>query len=964
VGFNKDWLDITFNQYNSGNSFVKSRIFAWKMADIIVAAATSIPVYDDVNGFTMAPARTYDASTTTVYLLGNWNGAAGQLRLGTLVGDSTVTPTYTAAASFPTGSTWTCCSSGASQLGSAALIDNGDNRMIACMYRNGTLWAAHGVVLPSPTRNVAQWWQIATNGSVLQQGRIQDATGTLQYAYPSLAVNGNNDVLIGYSRFSSGQYAGANYSLHANFDAINTTRDDTVLKAGENTYGHGRWGDYSATVIDPANDVDIWTIQEYAGATANNWSTWWGRFNLAVSNDTCATAKSISIPSTSTQITIDATTAGDPTPSCRTSFGRGVWYRITAVNTGTIYINTEGSNFDTVLTAFSGSCGALTEVACDDDSGTGLLSSTSFSATSGTSYYVMASGFGAQAGSLILNVAAPTAVTGLTATPGNGQVALSWTAASLADGYHVKRSTIGGGPYTTVGTTSGTTFINTGLTNGTAYYFVVAGYNASGDGPQSNEVVGTPSALAGGGVLISGVEMNTTIQGYLTTLGHASTIVDPANIGSAPFTGYSAIWLGYMGSGSYTGLASRSTDLTNFMKAGGNVIVEYADVANPITDFPYGSELTPVTTFGDTVDVVAPTNAVMVGLTDSDLSNWGSSWHRYFTGIGSFTGVSDNTTGGQWVTFVKQVGAGHYVITGQDPSYHAQFGAGATGAFSPKMLFVNNALNYINQKPAQITGVVATPSDTKVQLTWTATTAATAYRVRRGTVSGGPYSTVATVSAANWLNTGLTNGTTYYYVVAGTNILGDGPNSVQTPATPFAVIPGQPTGLVAKGGDAKVTLTWNATLNASFYRVRRSTTSGGPYTTIASVTNNIFGNTGLTNGTTYYYVVAGASSAGTGPNSAEANAKPIALPPAPTGLTATPGAGKITLTWNPAAGATGYRVRRSAVSGGPYGTIATVGATTWANTGLSSGSTFFYVVAGFNVSGDGPNSAQASATVP
>ena len=51
------------------------------------------------------------------------------------------------------------------------------------------------------------------------------------------------------------------------------------------------------------------------------------------------------------------------------------------------------------------------------------------------------------------------------------------------------------------------------------------------------------------------------------------------------------------------------------------------------------------------------------------------------------------------------------------------------------------------------------------------------------------------------------------------------------------------------------------------------------------------------------YVVAGASSAGTGLNSAEASATPIALPPAPTGLTATPGAGKITLAWNPAAGA-------------------------------------------------------------
>ena len=67
-------------------------------------------------------------------------------------------------------------------------------------------------------------------------------------------------------------------------------------------------------------------------------------------------------------------------------------------------------------------------------------------------------------------------------------------------------------------------------------------------------------------------------------------------------------------------------------------------------------------------------------------------------------------------------------------------------------------------------------------------------------------------------------------------------------------------------------VTWNATPNASFYRVRRGTTTGGPYTTIASVTNNIFGNTGLTNGTTYFYKVAAINSAGTGTLSNERSA--------------------------------------------------------------------------------------------
>jgi len=39
--------------------------------------------------------------------------------------------------------------------------------------------------------------------------------------------------------------------------------------------GENRWGDYSATVVDPLNESDMWTIQEYAGAN-NMWQTWWG----------------------------------------------------------------------------------------------------------------------------------------------------------------------------------------------------------------------------------------------------------------------------------------------------------------------------------------------------------------------------------------------------------------------------------------------------------------------------------------------------------------------------------------------------------------------------------------------------------------------------------------------------------------------------------------------------------------
>jgi cellulose 1,4-beta-cellobiosidase len=258
--------------------------------------------------------------------------------------------------------------------------------------------------------------------------------------------------------------------------------------------------------------------------------------------------------------------------------------------------------------------------------------------------------------------------------------------------------------------------------------------------------------------------------------------------------------------------------------------------------------------------------------------------------------------------------------------------------------------------------LTASPADQKVALSWAASSGATVYRVRRGTVSGGPYATIASVAGTSWTNAGLTNGVTYYFVVAAANGAGTSTNSAQASATPFSSIPPAPTGVTAKPGDTKVTLSWAASSGATVYRVRRGTVSGGPYATIATVASTLWANTGLTDGTTYYYVVAASNSAGTSPNSAEVAATTTALPAAPTGVAASAGTGSVSVTWSAVGGAAGYRVRRSTANGGPYGTVATVAGTGWLNTGLTAGTTYYYVVAAFNSSGDGPNSAQVSAT--
>ena len=87
----------------------------------------------------------------------------------------------------------------------------------------------------------------------------------------------------------------------------------------------------------------------------------------------------------------------------------------------------------------------------------------------------------------------------LSATVGNATANLSWTSASGADTYTVKRAAVAGGPYTNVvSNLVGTSYSDTGLTNGTTYYYVVQAKNSSSglSGANSNEVSATPLAVA------------------------------------------------------------------------------------------------------------------------------------------------------------------------------------------------------------------------------------------------------------------------------------------------------------------------------------------------------------------------------------------------------------------------------------------------------------------------------------
>jgi hypothetical protein len=182
-----------------------------------------------------------------------------------------------------------------SQLGTSAKLHIQDTWMHSVVVRNGSIWACHPVLLPedSPSRVGVQWLEMSES-EVRQWGRIEDGSGILSYIYPSIAVNAENNVLIGFSVSGRTIYPSGGYAARMNDDPPGTMRRAVIFREGEGPYqktkgtGKNRWGDYSSTVVDPVDDTTFWTIQEYAAPPegdpsqddSGRWGTWWQ--NVAV----------------------------------------------------------------------------------------------------------------------------------------------------------------------------------------------------------------------------------------------------------------------------------------------------------------------------------------------------------------------------------------------------------------------------------------------------------------------------------------------------------------------------------------------------------------------------------------------------------------------------------------------------------------------------------------------------------
>jgi len=250
----------------------------------------------------------------------------------------------------------------------------------------------------------------------------------------------------------------------------------------------------------------------------------------------------------------------------------------------------------------------------------------------------------------------------------------------------------------------------------------------------------------------------------------------------------------------------------------------------------------------------------------------------------------------------------------------------------------------------------------RVKIAWSAVEGASHYRVYRSTAASGSKTPISGwQTALNYSDMTAEPGVVYYYFVSAAAD-GEGLNasSYSTGVVGSRKV-AAPTGVYATDGTSAegVTVSWNTTPGAEGYTVYRGTTSNPDAAeAVSSVSSVSFDDTTAAPGTLYFYWVVATNAVSTSEKSAvETGFRSI---PAPSGVTATTtsGAAAVTISWQPVAGAVGYRVYRGTKSGSDYAVdIDTTTETTYADESGAANKTYYYSVKAVGASCDSDFSA-------
>lgn len=456
----------------------------------------------------------------------------------------------------------------------------------------------------------------------------------------------------------------------------------------------------------------------------------------------------------------------------------------------------------------------------------------------------------------------PAAPTGVTATAGVGNVELSWQAASPANaqGYSILRATSPGGPYTQIASWTRSTYphyTDNSISNDSTYYYVIQASNQAGLSVNSVEVSAIPKVSSkklpagwttiniGGSLAGNATYADVAEHTFLITgsgqLGGVTDAVGGYTYGLATGDFSFSVRLIGMG-GSQTGImarASLSPDSRMYVMKRGDIGWREAG---------YGSR---------------KSQGATVRWTGGNAYTWVPAWFKLERKGDSINGY-ESGDGNTWFRV-----AGDTITTEKLYVGFLATSGSVTASNSSTFDHVNLAIAN-SVAPAAPTGIIGQSGNTQDTIHWSEVSGASSYDVRRAMVSGGHYELVAAnLNVTDFIDTGLINGSTYYYVITASSLNGESIYSTEISLTPELAIPPVPQNLEAASVTLhQVNLKWEPSLTGTYYIIKRMKAINGSYVPIDTITTTQYIDTiDIDSTNTYYYAVSALNAVGESANS-------------------------------------------------------------------------------------------------
>ena len=551
----------------------------------------------------------------------------------------------------------------------------------------------------------------------------------------------------------------------------------------------------------------------------------------------------------------------------------------------------------------------------------------------------------------------PGVPTSVVATPGDGTIAISWTAPSSDGGDtitgYTATATDGSSPSTCAWTTGSLTCTISSLTNGTEYTVSVVATNSIGDSDASTAVYATPNVVPGAPTLSSVVPANQSLTATWTAPSNSGTSITSYTATATDGTTTKTC--------TTTSLSCEISTLVNGTEYSVSVVATNAagDSADssPLTGTPRTVPTAP------TLDSITPGDGSLVVAWSEPTSDGGSAITAYTISAtdGTTTKTCSWTTGTLECTISDLANGTAYTVTATATNAAGTSSASGSGSSTPRTI------------PGVPSDVSATPGNTTLTVSWSAP-------ISNGGATIDGYTVTATDGTTDfsctWTSgpltcdvTDLTNGVAYSVSVAAHNAAGAGSDSTTVSATPRTT-PDAPTLGTVTPGNAQLQVEWTAPSDNGGSAITGYTA----YATDGTSTKSCTWTSGdltctillLTNGTSYTVTVVATNVAGNSVASDSDTATPITVPGAPAISSLTPGDGTISVAWTAPSGTGGSSITSYTVTATDgttdYSCTWTSGPLTCDLTDLSNGTSYTVTISATNAAGDSVASSSATST--